>query len=295
MQHLMPGKGQIIGCLVPSVSALFYNHALDGIVATAYEELYHVVIMQTHLDAAMTHNALHALIEQGVAGVLIITAHEQPLRGEALMELWSHDIHTVLLDNCSTEFPLDTVLTDEDAVAMTAIRYLTGLGHRHLAMVERYTHLHATPHHRSRAQLFKQAMATTGTVESLLECELRDDAGHDNTRAIWERILHATPRPTAIWTTVDQLAWRLLRYAHEYGVRIPQDISLLGCGNLEASEWITPALSTIEQHPEQIGRAAVSLLLRRIQSGEHPGAVPPESIMMPVTILERESCAPLPS
>jgi len=100
----------------------------------------------------------------------------------------------------------------------------------------------------------------------------------------------ASQRPTAIMAEDDAQAARVLCALLEHGVRVPHDVSLLGCGNHAFCEHLAPRLTSLDFQPEAIGRLALDLVLRRAATTED--AITPEIITVNPTVVVRESCAP---
>ena len=90
--------------------------------------------------------------------------------------------------------------------------------------------------------------------------------------------------PTAIICFEDHMATQLLLHAERRGLRVPGDLSILGCSNNNLCSYLTPALTSIEQYPEEMGRPAYELIQRRQQEGEEPGKRKPETILHPAAI-----------
>ena len=96
-------------------------------------------------------------------------------------------------------------------------------------------------------------------------------------------LLGRAGRMTAVFTASDDLAIRLYELAREIPLRIPDDLAIVGYGNLDMAPYL--GLSTVCQQPEEIGRAAIQCFVERIQSRE----APPRTIVVPTRLLVRES------
>jgi LacI family transcriptional regulator len=110
-------------------------------------------------------------------------------------------------------------------------------------------------------------------------------------RAVLEVLPRLEPRPTALFVYNDLWCVGAIRALHELGWRVPQDISLMGCDDLELSGFLVPPLSTVFQDPYEIGRQGVALLLDRLR---HPAdhALPPRRILLQPALRLRASTAP---
>jgi DNA-binding LacI/PurR family transcriptional regulator len=91
---------------------------------------------------------------------------------------------------------------------------------------------------------------------------------------------------------IDILALHAMRELKATGLRVPDDVAVIGCGNLDSGSWCAPALSTIEQYPEELGRMAVRLL--REAKGATPSGKKAKPVILPSKLIERESSARRP-
>ncbi|HEY3377714.1 MAG TPA: LacI family DNA-binding transcriptional regulator, partial [Armatimonadota bacterium] len=289
MQGLLTGKTGTIACLVPFISSAYYDYVLQGIVEAAYQEAHHVIILQTHHKLSHTCKALQSIIEQRVDGVLVASGNSEVLPTEILMELWSHGVFPISLDNTRTGLPIDKVLTDESALTTVIAQYLVSLGHQRIAFAgpdgptkpNRYSGIHESLRRIGLGEFFHHFPCD----ESAMDWDAY-------AKTIFQRICTHPTAPTALVAMNDFYAARLIQLAPDYGVRIPQDLSILGCGNLSMGEFTSPPLTTVEQHPLDLGRTAVELLFRRFDEGIPPADIHPETILLPSTLVKRSSCGP---
>lgn len=100
-------------------------------------------------------------------------------------------------------------------------------------------------------------------------------------------MLRARTHPTAIISWEDRIAAKLLQSAREQGIDVPRRVSVIGCANMEFAELLSPALTTVEQRPEEIGRQAIALVIQR---KEEQDSLPIQTISLPVELIERASC-----
>ena len=272
-----------IGCIVPTVSDPYSARLLGGIAAYAYAEAYRVIVMESHSQLGLTCQALHRLQAQQVAGVLLFTGHEEPIPSATLFECWSRNVALVKLAPFPCDTPIDAVYC-ENGFADSGVAYLQQLGHRRILIVgQRFVAnahgLHPRFEHLSLA-VRQRGAHLVGVLDS--EQEVPEII----------RLLkgQASQRPTAIMAEDDAQAARVLCALLEHGVRVPHDVSLLGCGNHAFCEHLAPRLTSLDFQPEAIGRLALDLVLRRAATTED--AITPEIITVNPTVVVRESCAP---
>jgi DNA-binding LacI/PurR family transcriptional regulator len=280
VQSLMSGKSSSIGFLVPSLASTFFAPVTDGVLENAFEESYHVILLKTHSILQHTIKALQTLIELQVDGIILATGHGGAIPNASILELWSHGIHLVAFGETSSALSLDRVTTDEMQLAEMGIDYLFGLGHRNISYLGGDL---ASP----RAQGALHALRRRGLPAELHTVHTYNE---DMSR-FFDYLQELSTPPTAIFAYNDIIAAHLMREVEHRGLRVPRDISILGCANVQPLvEALDPPLTTLEQHPTQLGRAAFDLLLQRINTKELPGAIAPQTIAIPPTLVQRASC-----
>ncbi|QIG45003.1 LacI family transcriptional regulator [Nocardioides anomalus] len=182
--------------------------------------------------------------------------------------------------------PADAPSVDSDnlAGAVLATEHLLGLGHRRIALLSGRQDLESA---RLREQGFRQAMAAAGVPvdESLVgNGDYRAETAEGPARALLTR----EDRPTAVFGGNDLMALRTMEVAAGLGLRVPEDLSVVGFDDVPEAVGGTPPLTTIHQPLHEMGAAALDLLVRML---EEPGTRPPD-VRMPVSLVERASTAP---
>jgi len=173
----------------------------------------------------------------------------------------------------------DLVFSDETGGASDMVRYLVGLGHRHIWFVGN-TRL---PWFARGFNGFCQAMNEAGLTPRHISIDSEDDGevGYIGTKSLLAR--HEPV--TAIFAGNDPTAHGVYKGLRDSGLRIPDDISVAGCDDT-VGEWLYPGLSTIREFPEQLGKQMVDLILSRIAK---PG-IEPRQITIPTELIKRDSC-----
>ena len=287
MQSLVTGSSYTLGCLLPFVDFPYCSCILRGVLEEAFLASYHLFVLETHGQESHTILGIQALVEQRVDGIIIHSGHQRPIPRKSILELRSHNIIPIILDATLADLPVDQVRTQEQQLAQLAVNYLCQLGHRRLAYIGPAAkgHLHgralAIGQELQKRLLPPAAFFDTGdqTFEKLTDGR------------ILQELLDLPTPPTAIITT-DDMAVVLLRQLGQHGMVVPRDISILGIGNHPMSAFMSPPLTSIAQNPEEVGRQAMYLLLKRIAEGIDYDAFQPESLFVTPQLMLRESCAP---
>ncbi len=175
----------------------------------------------------------------------------------------------------------DVVFADDVQGGEDATRYLIGLGHRHISFVGN-TRL---PWFARCFSGYRRVMETHGLPvgESSIDSEDETECGYLGTK-----LLLAREEPvTAILAGNDPTAHGVYKALRDRGLRVPDDISVVGCDDTVGT-WLSPALSTTHEYPEQIGKQLVELVLQRIAQPDRD----PQRVTIPTEFIKRDSCAP---
>jgi LacI family transcriptional regulator len=257
----------------------------------------------------MLAGAAEGVYEQGLKLILCPTWHDHA-REISLLERLRHETDGTLLilpEQSSDELarilavpypvvvidplmPLDervpAVLYGHAAGAEQGMRHLLALGHRRIAAITGPPGWMAEV---ERLRGYTAALAAAGLEHDralVLSADFEVEPGAEAAG----RLLDLPDRPTAIFCFNDWMAVGAMRAAHERGLRVPGDVSVMGYGDVDWASYLTPALTTIRQPLTDMGRAAVSLLAR-VRAGE-PATM---RIELPTRVVIRDSTGPAPT
>jgi len=255
------GKTRTMGVVVPPYDS-YWTEVLYGIheEMTAADHVYiNAWCQHQEQDDEETYHRLllaqlHRLIDRRVDGI-ILWPHLAPLYIEHVEELEARNLPVVTIDH---ELPFaDSVETDEEQGATLAARHLLELGHRdiaHLAWDSSYKWAQL------RRIYFEQEVARAGA-----RCVTRTTRRDSDVGALTRELLSARPRPTAVFACSDRVAKLIYETLDEMGLRVPQDVSVVGFADIEYAAWMQPALTTIRQNGREAGKRAARLLVDRSQ------------------------------
>ena len=271
-----------IAGIIPDITNPFYPAFERAIQDVAEPAGFDLITYNTDGDLEKERKCLRSALAGRVDGV-IITPFRVPLAECA--QLVKAGIPVVALTSevpPSGDTPLDTLSIDGIAAARVAVDYLIDRGHRRIGMVAGDA---GTPPRESRV---------LGYIEALRRRELLFDRmlvrGSDFTEtggydAAAELLRLAIP-PTAIFAANDLMALGAMTAVREAGLRIPDNIAIVGFDDIPAARLITPALTTVAQYPDQLGTRAAELLTERLAGGAAPHS---QRIDMPFDLIVRAS------
>jgi DNA-binding LacI/PurR family transcriptional regulator len=276
-----------------TLGVVSFNTTLYGPASTVYgiEEAarnagYFVSIVSLRtIDRAGVHDAIDYLAEQGVDGIVVVAP--QRAAAQALADLRT-GVPAVAVGGGRAE-EVSVVSVDQVEGARLATRHLLDLGHKtvwHVSGPSGWLEAEG------RIEGWRSALAAAGcAAPEVLTGDWSPRSGYRAGRRLAARAAGATARAvTAVFVANDQMALGVLRALNEEGVRVPEQISLVGFDDIPESEFFSPPLTTIRQDFGDVGRRSIDLLLRRIEKGE---PYERERRVVPPRFVLRSSTSPL--
>ena len=291
-QSFLSGYSNTIGYLLPTVDDAYCCQVLKGVLEAAFTESFHVITLETRHQQTYLRQAIRSLIEQRVAGILIWSGLEMPLKAEWVLEARSNNVAMVAMDATESELPIDSVRTDEAQLAQMLVNHLFQLGHRRIAYLgipfQRGVH--------GRYEEIIKALRHYGVYNSdwifLHDQNTPWDTPFNQFLACFQRARAiARAVPTAIIAANDSYAIKIWQQLTLHNIHIPREMSLVGCGDYFSNAHLVPPLATVNQQPTEIGRRAVEQMLSRISEGQISESSPARLVQIPSIFLTRESCA----
>ena len=252
-RSLVSGRSRILGIIVENITNPFFPELIQNFEEVAVAHGYEILVSSSNSDPAILTNCVRRMLERKVEGVAVMTfGEEEPV----LDQLTHRDIPFVL-----AEFKLDdpktsTILLDYTTGVRAAVNHLIGLGHRKIGFLSGPHKLHSAI---TRENDFRTAMKEAGLSLDpswCIECDhtLRGGvAGFEKLRAL-------PHQPTAVLCSNDMTAIGVLRAAYMGGLRVPQDLSVIGLDDIDFAEFTLPPLTTIRLSRADLARAAFDAL-----------------------------------
>jgi LacI family transcriptional regulator len=286
-RSLATGSTRMAGVMIPLGD--FYGSIVDGL-NEALLQHGHLMLhawnprSTTPADDPTEALIIHQMIERAVDGVILRPSSEEFERSY-FEEIWQRGIPLITVDRQMALFQSDFVGTDDVRVGEDAARCLLRLGHRRLLFV-------GAPGGVSTSRLRGQGMRQVVSETLNAACSQVALDWSMSPAPQLQRVLSGPDRPTGVFCYSDNEARVFCQAVRSCGLRIPEDISVIGCGNLSFGRESSPALTSFDQYAHQIGARAAELYLERINPGSLPTA--PRTILVPATLIERGTTARRP-
>jgi LacI family transcriptional regulator len=256
---LSQGRTGLIGATVPMLHPLYFSHLLSGAAEALYEQDMRLVLCPTMHEHDREVTLLERLMHGTTDGAVIILPEES---SDELEQLLNHGYRFVVLDPLvPLNARIPAVSAANAAGATQAMQHLLGLGHRRIAALTGPRDGKATV---DRRRGYYAALAEAGIAPDR-ELELEGDFRIPSGEELTGRLLDLPEPPTAIFAFNDNMAIGALQAARARGLRVPEDLSIVGFDDLEEAEIVTPPLTTVRQPLAEMGRIAVSILLRLLE------------------------------
>lgn len=258
-RQLRAGRGRTVGLVVLDMRNPFFTDLARGAQDAASDAGLQVILCNTDERPDKEEAHLLALIEHGALGILVIPSDSETERYDVLRR---QAVPFVFVDRTVDEPIACSVGVDDVEGAELAVRHLLSLGHLHVAMVigpERLSQV------QDRVLGARRAVLEAGLPEDtlqLVECPALTFA--DGLDAA-QRILGATPRPTAVFCANDLAALGVLQVLTQRGISVPADMSLVGYDDIDFAAAAAVPLTSVRQPSDRIGHVALELLLAEVR------------------------------
>jgi LacI family transcriptional regulator len=270
-----------IGVIVPDITSAFFPEVVRGIEDAASVYQYNIILCNTDLNSEKEKSSLGMLSEKKVDGILFISNTVCQDTAEKFEQM---NIPVVLVATSHTKgSSLPSVTIDNEKAAYEAVDYLCKLGHKKIYMIAGgFDDPNAGI---PRVSGYKMALKDNGNIISdnmIYEGDYNYISGYSNMK----KILQQTNLPTAVFVASDIMAIGASKAILEKGLRIPEDISIMGFDGVEAAEFFYPSISTIVQPRYAMGAVAMNLLVKLMNKQE----VEEKNLLLDYNLVERESC-----
>lgn len=285
-QGLSNRRSLAIGVVVASVANPFYPELIAGVEEVIGASGYTMLLGSTDGKAAAEANIVRSMIQRQVDGVVMASV---TMRDKEVERLAASGVDMVLASRNLARHLADSVTVDNHAGAVAATEHLIEHGHQRVAHI-------AGPRNivpfRLRTKGYETAMAGAGLEpEPGLRVLARSARSEDGATALGE-LLAADKPPTAVFVGSDTMALGVLEECERRGLRVPDDLAVVGFDNIWVGRLPGVSLTTVDGKARQVGRTAAGLLCQRIDDRARGGTEqrPPEFVMLQSDLVLRGSC-----
>ena len=276
---LVSGRSRLLGLIISEITNPFFPELIQGFEDVAVEAGYEVLVSSTNYEPERMSLCIRRMLERKADAVAVMTfGIEEPL----LDQLAARNIPLVFIDVGPDRPGISVVKVDYHRGIRQGVQHLAALGHREIAFVSGPPRLHSA---QSRLVAFERSIQECGIA---VQAEYLLDGNHtmEGGIAAAERLLSGRKMPTAVMCSNDMTAIGVLHRLYRAGVRVPQDVSLIGFDDIHMAEMMIPPLTSIQMSRLKIARAAVSALRAHVEETS-----PEREYRIKTDLIVRESTA----
>ncbi|HHG8841569.1 TPA: DNA-binding transcriptional regulator CytR [Citrobacter freundii] len=257
-RNVKRNESRTILVIVPDICDPFFSEVIRGIEVTAAEQGYLVLIGDCAHQNQQEKTFLNLIITKQIDGMVLLSSR---LPFDASVEEQRNLPPMVMSNEFAPELELPTVHIDNLTAAFNAMNYLLELGHKRIGCIAGPEDM---PLCHYRLQGYVQALRRSGiTVDPHFIA--RGDFTYEAGANALKQLLALPQPPTAVFCHSDVMARGALSYAKRQGLKVPDDLSIIGFDNISLAEFCDPPLTTVAQPRFDIGREAMLLLLDQLQ------------------------------
>lgn len=277
-------RTRTLGLIVTDIQNPFFPELVLAADVAARTAGYSILLGSAAYDESRTMHYLDLMVDRRVDGLIIASSQ---ISAEGLRWLVASPVPVVIL-NAEPGGALATITSDNVGGMAMIVTHLLSLGHRRIAYIRGRPSFTADV---PRLEGFRRTVSAAGIPERDAP-ELEGDGQVSGGEAAVATLLATRPDVTAIACYNDVTAIGVLRGLRTAGLRVPGDVSVVGCDDIDAASWVAPALTTAAQEKAAMGRLAVERIAAVLDDPDHAG--PPRATMLPMTLRLRESAGPAP-
>ena len=259
-------KTLTIALLFPTITNPFYPEIIEAIERTASERDYQTLFCSTHFNFELGRQQMERMMSRWVDGYIIMGCS---MEMADIVQYFQQDLPIVLCDWQENEVPdgIPQVSVDFYRAGQLAAEHLLALGHRKVAVI------FDEPQQTLRVEGFASALQIAGIT---LPQEMKETGAStlESGYAAAKKLLQRPELPTAIFATTDWMAFGAIDAVLDAGLRVPEDISIIGLDDIMLSAHLRPPLTTIAVPKIQLAREATNLLFRQIDGVKDSAATP---------------------
>lgn len=259
------GRRHLLGLIIPDIQNPFFSEIARGVEDVAYANEFAVMLCNSDEDLRKEAFYLDVMRAESVDGIILPPIDD---RDSAVLRLAAAGMPIVSVDRSLAHGAIDTVEVDNRQGAFEAVDHLLRLGHRRVAMITGRQNVSTS---RDRRLGYEEALAAHNLPvrpDYIRVGDYKQASGH----ALARELLALPERPTALFVSNNLMTVGAMEAIHKQGLRIPEDMAIIGFDDLPWAEALDPPLTVVRQPAYEVGRAAAELLLKRLGNPAAPAA-----------------------
>lgn len=281
--HLKNGKSQIYGIIIPDLTNPFFTETIKIFEELLFQNEQELLVANTDFHSTRTQRSVRRMLLRRVDGVALLTSEVEAAPLESLVQ---NRIPVVTTDHYRTGPGVSDIVVDFAGGMAQVMHHLKKLGHRQVGFIGGTEGLVTS---RIRRESFLDAVVKQGMASRegwIVEGDFRIEGG----LAAMQKIIAQPEVPTAVVAANDLTAIGALRAAYQSGLHVPDDLSIVGCDDIELSDIVFPPLTTLRISR----REYAELLFTALHDGGEDLGRPGRQYTLSTKLVVRQSTGPAP-
>lgn len=275
-------KTMTIGMIVPELVHYFFSSVISGALSEAKKHGYTVLVSQTDELLSNEIHATRTMIGSSVDGIMISLSNETT-NGDHLKALMEEGKAVVQFDKVLSELATPKVIVDDFQGAYNAVTHLADQGYKKIAHLNG---LEQVNNSMERLRGYREALKDKGIPDYegyVIHCRnFSEEEGFEYTKQLFE----SKNPPDAVFCITDLVAMGAMKYLKKAGIKIPEEVGIVGFSNWDMANFVSPGLSSVDQHGFEMGEKACNWLISLIKSNELGSD---ETFLLKTSLVVRES------
>lgn len=259
-RELTKQKSTTIGVVVPSINNMFFTELVYGIENELKTNSLSIILACTNGDSDEEQKCVNNLISRNVSGIIVAGPGTENIKAKFYDNI-SHKIPLVFINSEYIDSNISYVSNDEASGAKIALKYLLDNNHKDILFVrgkDSYSY-------DIKEKIYKEIMAKNFDSSKIINIGNGNTSDTvDNTMNIFLDILNNSSSSTAVFACNDLMAVGVLNACKKLGIKVPNEISIIGYDNIPLSKFVEPKLTTMDQNMFFLGANAAQLLVEKI-------------------------------
>lgn len=273
-------RTQTIGVIVPDISSPFYAELVRGVEQEASRQGFYLILATTLGKASREERCFQLLGERRVDGILILTPRGDE---ELVQRIQGRGFPLVVVDrDIPSSDGVVEVIVDNFHGALSAVNHLLSLGRQRIAYINGIPELQAS---RDRLRGYKVALQEYGlelNPKQIVTGNFTWEGGYE----AMKELLSSCPHVDSVFAASDSMAIGAIRAIREQGLRVPEDIAVVGFNDVPLAAQVDPPLTTVRQPIGEMGEIACHLLIQLIEGK----VIPHRKVILQTQLVVRGSC-----
>jgi LacI family transcriptional regulator len=281
-RSLVTGRTYLVGLIVPDLLHPFFAEIAKALSDVLRQSGYYLIVSSSEEDPEIEEQEVNQLLARRLDTLIVASCRSTV---DLFFRIEKQQTPYVLIDRRLPGLSANFVGVDDAAVGMLATKHLIDIGCKRIAHIRGPE----TSPGVSRVEGYKRALTQAG-IKVLDDYIISEHKGDIETKQrgseAMGQLLSLKPRPDGVFCFNDPLAMGAMNYALDQGISIPEEIAVIGCGNLHYDDSLRVPLSSIDQHSRRIGAEAARLALATLDSKTPPK---PETVVLQPELIVRAS------